>query len=109
MDDYDVKEFQDREPSYQVTVPLKYEKSDQLELVRALIKSGAVRKLGDIEFLVINDEIKIVLWVKSPTRFQIEPKLNDARALLDLAIQKYLEIEPFFLALEVMKSQGKRR
>ena len=109
MDDYTVKEFADREPRYQVTAPLKYEKSDQLQLVKNLIKTGAVRKLGNIEFLVINDEIKIVLWVKSPSRFQIEPRLNDARALLDLAIQRYLELEPFFLTLEMMKSQGKRR
>ena len=107
MDDYSVQEFQDRDaPRFQVTAPFE---SDQLELVKILIKAGAVRKVRDIEFQIIGDEVRIVLWVLSPTFFRIEPRLNDARALLDLAVQKYLELEPFFLTLEMMKSQGKRR
>lgn len=93
MDDYSVQEFQDRQPRFQVTAPFE---SNQLELVKTLIKAGAIPKAKDIEFQIIGDEVRIVLWVKSPTRFQIEPALNDARALVDLAVQRYLESNRFF-------------
>jgi hypothetical protein len=104
--DYSVEGFQDGRERFRVTAPFE---SNQLELVKILIKAGAIPKAKNIEFQIIGDEVRIVLWVKSSTRFQIEPGLNDARALLDLTVQRYLEIQPFFLAFEMLKGQVKSR
>jgi hypothetical protein len=111
--DYEVFEFQDgREPRFQVTArirPVSDDGVDQLELCKALIKSGVIDRTRGVQFQIIDNEIRVLFMVKSNTRFNIEPRLQDCQALLSATISRGLELGRFFAAFEMMKGQGKGR
>jgi hypothetical protein len=111
-EDYTIKEFHDgRKPSHQVIARIEPASQDGVshpELARALITTGAVKKVRELEFLTTDDGVSVVFWLRTPSREEIYMRIQEAQGLFTAGIGHALGLQRFIKALDLTSSRKKR-
>lgn len=105
MEEYRVEELTNVEPGqprYEITAFLK----DNL-MARALITVGQVARLGDMQFLLINDRPCVKFRISNPVALNVYPKTSQAEDFLMHAVSEAEKIRRIMKAVQIVDRETK--
>jgi hypothetical protein len=104
MKDYEVRENPEaKELRWEITAPLKDD-----PLGKALILCGALVKIDNLEFCIINNCPSIKFQTVAPTSIYVYPELPRGQALFENAIREAQKLEKILEAISLADGQASK-